>query len=289
MPGQGEDLLDHERPADEVADVDAEHRDGRDDRVAERVLREHAPLRQALRARGRDVVRLEHLEQARAQAADQDRRECRARPSAPAGTSSAGGRRTRCRSRRPGTRARGAARRRAAARSRARTAGSRARRAAPRGRRGRARGRACVAAIAASGTAISTAKQRAEADQPERHRQPLEHEVAGRDAVEERVAEVAVHDPAHELPVLHRQRLVEPPLVAEQRDARRRRLVPEDRRAPDRPGTRWIRKKTRIVTPSDDRDQLQEAPRRRSRRGSRPYLASAPSSDHLPSQASSRW
>ena len=29
-PGQGEDLLDHERPADEEADVDAEHGDGRD-------------------------------------------------------------------------------------------------------------------------------------------------------------------------------------------------------------------------------------------------------------------
>ena len=100
---QGEDLLDDERAADEVGDVDAEHRDGRDDRVPQRVPDEHAALGEPLRARGRDVVRLEHLEQARAQAADQDRRDARARPSAPAGTSSAGGRRSRCRSRRPGT------------------------------------------------------------------------------------------------------------------------------------------------------------------------------------------
>ncbi len=37
--GDGEDLLDDERAADEEADVDAEDRDGRDDRVAERVVR----------------------------------------------------------------------------------------------------------------------------------------------------------------------------------------------------------------------------------------------------------
>ena len=49
------------------------------DRVAQRVADEHAALRQPLRARRRDVVGLEHLEQARAQAADQDRRDRRAR------------------------------------------------------------------------------------------------------------------------------------------------------------------------------------------------------------------
>ena len=70
---QGVDLLDDERAADEEADADGEHGDRRDDRVAEAVADEHPPLGQPLRARGRDVVGLEDLEQARTQAADEDR------------------------------------------------------------------------------------------------------------------------------------------------------------------------------------------------------------------------
>ena len=53
---------------------------------------------------------------------------------------------------------------------------------------------------AASGTAISTENSVAEADQPERHRQPLAARAGPADAVEERLAEVAVREPAHELP-----------------------------------------------------------------------------------------
>ena len=72
-------------------------------------------------------------------------------------------------------------------------------------------------------------QQRPEADQPQRHRQALQHEMAGRDVVEQRLAEVAVDDPAHELLVLDPQRAVEAELVPEQRDACGRRLIPEDR------------------------------------------------------------
>ena len=72
-PGQGEDLLDDERAADEEADGDASTVTIEMIAVAERVADEHAPLRQPFRPRRRDVVGLEDLEQARAQAADEDR------------------------------------------------------------------------------------------------------------------------------------------------------------------------------------------------------------------------
>ena len=243
------DLLDHERAADEIADVDAEHGDGRDDRVAERVTHEHARLRQALRARGGHVFRLEHLEQARAQAADQDRRDPE-----------------RDRQRRQEHRVQVADEPAAVAADRERAPevqpeDEQQHDPDPEGREAEPDQRHRTDEVVGDAVAVRRGdrrqrhrdqhrQQRPEADQPERHRQPLQHEVPGGDAVEERVAEVAVHDPPHELPVLDRQMGRSRPhswwsSATRAGVAWLPRIV-----AAGSPGTRWIRKKTRIVTPS---------------------------------------
>ena len=67
------------------------------------------------------------------------------------------------------------------------------------------------------------------ADEPERDRQPVEDELTGRHAVVERVAQVAMDEPLHELHVLDRQRLVEAPLLVQERDPLRRRLHAQHR------------------------------------------------------------
>src|SRR4051794_21645797 len=61
-PGQGEHLLDHQRAADEVGDVQAEHGDHGDDAVAHRVADDDAPLGDPLGAGGGDVVGLQYVQ-----------------------------------------------------------------------------------------------------------------------------------------------------------------------------------------------------------------------------------
>ena len=221
------------------------------DRVPERVADEHAPLGQPLRARGRDVVRLEHLEQRRAQAADQDRRDRERDGQRRQEHRVQVARGSPRRSRRPGTAGRGAApktsrqhdpdpeRREAEADERHGADGVVGR-----------RGRVCVAAIAASGTAISDREQRRRGRSARASPAAGRHQLPAGDAVEERRAEVAVREPLDELLVLHGQRPVEAPARGgAARRAAASRWLPRivARRVA---GTRWIRKKTRIVTPS---------------------------------------
>src|SRR5438477_3075589 len=61
--GQREDLLRHDRAAEQVADLDARHRDERDETVLERMAPQDTPFGQPLRARRADVVLSHHLEQ----------------------------------------------------------------------------------------------------------------------------------------------------------------------------------------------------------------------------------
>src|SRR3990172_1385499 len=53
--GHAEDLLDHDRPAQQVADLDPLNRDDRDRRVLKRVANQHDPFPQALRPRRANV------------------------------------------------------------------------------------------------------------------------------------------------------------------------------------------------------------------------------------------
>ena len=62
---QPEDVLGDDRAAEQRAEVDAELRDDRRQRAAQRVAVDHAPLAHALRARGADVVLAEHVEHRR--------------------------------------------------------------------------------------------------------------------------------------------------------------------------------------------------------------------------------
>src|SRR4029079_1126776 len=57
-----EDVLDRDRPADDVAERERDERDDREHRVPEPVLPDGCPVRQALRAGGQDVVLAERLE-----------------------------------------------------------------------------------------------------------------------------------------------------------------------------------------------------------------------------------
>ena len=61
-----EDRLDQDRAGQHVAELQAEHRDHRQQRVAQRVLVEHDAVGQALGARGADEVRAQHVEHRRA-------------------------------------------------------------------------------------------------------------------------------------------------------------------------------------------------------------------------------
>src|SRR6266566_4219715 len=60
--GNGEDRLDDHAAADEAGEREAEDRDDREQRVAERVLADHHALRKALGAGGLNVVLAHHLE-----------------------------------------------------------------------------------------------------------------------------------------------------------------------------------------------------------------------------------
>src|SRR6266850_3889654 len=64
--GQGEDVLGDDGAADQRAELQPQHGDHRDERVAQHVAAHHASLRQALGARGAHVVLGERLQQARA-------------------------------------------------------------------------------------------------------------------------------------------------------------------------------------------------------------------------------
>src|SRR6266478_2026187 len=82
-----QDALDHERPhsgpgehgfrqhraAEQIAGLDADHGDDRDERVLERVAHDHRPFGRALGARGPDVVLAEHLEHGAAREPRDDR------------------------------------------------------------------------------------------------------------------------------------------------------------------------------------------------------------------------
>src|SRR5262245_56620516 len=72
--GPAEDGLDDDRAGQEIAKLQAEDRDHRNERVLQGVAHHDAPPRQALGARGPHVVLAEHLEQARAREARDDRR-----------------------------------------------------------------------------------------------------------------------------------------------------------------------------------------------------------------------
>jgi len=85
-------------------------------------------------------------------------------------------------------------------------------------------------------------EQGAEADQPEGRRQPLHHEAAGRDAVEERRAEVAADHAPEEPQYCTAAALSSPHSWMEQGHLLRCRMIPENR--PRRiAGTRWMRKR----------------------------------------------
>ena len=60
--GDVEDQLDHERARDDEAEQRAGRRDHRDQRVAQHVQPDHAPIAKALGPRGADVVLLQRLE-----------------------------------------------------------------------------------------------------------------------------------------------------------------------------------------------------------------------------------
>ena len=257
--GQREHLLDDERAADQEADVHAEHADGRDDaRFAARGGCSDAPLGDALRAGGGDVVRLEHLQQARPQAADQDRRD-------PQGD---GERRQEHRVQvADAARAVSADRELAgpgAGRTPSRSMIPSQNGGKPRPTSGTARTTWSrmpslrVAASVASGHRDQDREHRAVADQPQRHRQPARDQRPGRHVVEQRLAQVAVQQPLHEQLVLRRQRLVEAPLVMQQRrSASGVACTPSIVRAGS-PGTRWIMKNTSSGDAEHDRDRLHE-------------------------------
>ena len=219
---------------------------------------EHAALGQSLRAGRRHVVRLEHLEQAGAQAADQDRRECE-----------------RDGQRRQEHRVQVAERAGPVAADRERAAEVQPedeqqhdpeperREAEPDERHGaddlvRQRGRVCVAAITASGTAISTESSVAEADQPER-RPAAARRRGGRPGRCRRATSRGRRAASRPMNFQYwtGSGLSSPHSWRSSATRAGVAWLPRIVRAGS-PGTRWIRKKTRIVTPSDDRHQLQQ-------------------------------
>jgi hypothetical protein len=102
-------------------------------------------------------------------------------------------------------------------------------------------------------------EQRPQGDQPQRDRHAVDDELPRGDAVEERRAEIAVEEPDEEALVLHRQRVVEPPLLVEDGDARRRRAVSEHR--PRRvAGDEVDQEEHEDRHAERDRDHLQQAP-----------------------------
>src|SRR6266508_1273875 len=71
--GHGEKRLYHDRAADEEADLKPHHRDGRDERVLQRVLEDDRPLGEALGAGGRDVLGADDFQHAGAEQPRQER------------------------------------------------------------------------------------------------------------------------------------------------------------------------------------------------------------------------
>ena len=71
--GPAEDDLRHHRSLQQEAEGEADHGDGRNERVAARVAAQHEALRQALGARRLDVVLLQFLHERRAHHAGDDR------------------------------------------------------------------------------------------------------------------------------------------------------------------------------------------------------------------------
>ena len=155
---------------------------------------EHPPLGDALGAGGGDVVGLEHVEQAGAQAADQDRRdEQRHRQRRQEHRVEVAGEAVR-RSRRPGTAGRGCSANTSSSMMPTQKRGhAQPEHAARPGPPGRGRRPAWLAASAASGTAISTDSTRREQQQPER-RPAADRVISVRhvEPVEQRGAQVAV-------------------------------------------------------------------------------------------------
>ena len=78
--GPAEHDLGRDRPGDDVAEVDRDQRDHRQQGVRERVLVEDAAVRQALRPRRRDVVLRPGLDDRRTASGSSTRRSARARP-----------------------------------------------------------------------------------------------------------------------------------------------------------------------------------------------------------------
>ena len=77
-PGQREDVLDDHQPGEQEPDVESEHGDGRDQRVAEDVLEHDPALAQPAGPRRLDELGLERLDDSHAQGPQQDRREIEA-------------------------------------------------------------------------------------------------------------------------------------------------------------------------------------------------------------------
>ena len=65
-PGNGKDLFDHDGAAEQIAGHDADAREERDQRVAQGVLVDDAPLAQALGARGSHIILPKRVEHRRA-------------------------------------------------------------------------------------------------------------------------------------------------------------------------------------------------------------------------------
>ena len=63
--GSGEDNLDKDRDTDQAAKGNAEHSDGWDDGITQRVLVGHTTVAKPIRAGSSNVIRIEHLEHAR--------------------------------------------------------------------------------------------------------------------------------------------------------------------------------------------------------------------------------
>ena len=257
-PGQGEDLLDHERRADQERDVDSEHGDHRDHRVSEGVPHEHAPLWKPLRARSYDVVGLEDLEQARPQAADEDRRdgdrdgeggeehgvEVSEEPLSVAPDRE---RASEVQCEREQQHDPDPERREAEADERD-GADDMVGRPIPPGRGDRCKR-----------YRDHDREQGPEPDEPEGDGQALDDEATGRDAVEERRAQIPVHETGEKAPVLGRQRLVEPPFLMEKGDALRGRPRAEHR--PRRVARDEMdEEEDEEGDPEGNRDHVQQAP-----------------------------
>ena len=214
--------LDDHRRADEEGDVDAQQRERRDDGVAGDVDQQHAVLAEALGARRGDVVGLEDLEHADAQAADQKRHDRQRRgeagqdetvdvsgivsPQPPTGNQP-----------------------RFTAKMRMRTRPTQ-NDGIPRPTRGTARmtwsaeRSLRIAAIVASGTVISMLKTRGESHQRHGHADAAGDERARGHLIEERRTRVTVCQLLEEQPELDPDRLVQSPARAQ-----RARSVPASR------------------------------------------------------------